>query len=64
MTEQVVAYQKKSIRDHSTLDLVPLDLPETTFDTEAVWFVPEPEQLAGLEQMPRCSARCTPPSTR
>jgi DEAD/DEAH box helicase domain-containing protein len=53
VTEQVVAYQKKSIRDQATLDLVGLDLPETTFETEAVWYVPEPEMLAGLEQMPR-----------
>ena len=53
VTEQVIAYQKKSIRDQSTLDLVPLVLPETTFDTEAVWYVPEPEQLAELEEMPR-----------
>ena len=53
VTEQVVAYQMKSIRDQSTLDLVSLDLPETTFDTEAVWYVPEPAQLAELEKMPR-----------
>ena len=53
VTEQVVAYQKKSIRDQTTLDLVDLDLPETTFVTEAVWYVPEPDMLAGLEQMPR-----------
>ncbi len=53
VTEQVVGYQKKSIRDSSTLELVQLDLPQTTFETEAVWYVPEPEQLAGLEQMPR-----------
>jgi len=53
VTEQVVGYQKKSIRDQSTLDLVALDLPQTTFDTEAVWYLPEPDQLAGLEQMPR-----------
>jgi DEAD/DEAH box helicase domain-containing protein len=53
VTEQVVAYQKKSIRDQTTLDLVDLDLPETTFVTEAVWYLPEPEMLAGLEQMPR-----------
>ncbi len=53
VTEQVIGYQKKSIRDQSTLDLVALDLPETTFETEAVWYVPEPEQLAELEQMPR-----------
>ena len=52
VTEQVVGYQKKSIRDQATIELVPLDLPETTFDTEAVWYVPEPDQLEGLEQMP------------
>ena len=52
VTEQVVAYQRKSIRDQATLELVPIDMPETTFETEAVWFLPEPEQLAGLEQMP------------
>jgi DEAD/DEAH box helicase domain-containing protein len=53
VTEQVVGYQKKSIRDQTTLDLVALDLPETTFETEAIWYVPEPEQLEGLTEMPR-----------
>jgi DEAD/DEAH box helicase domain-containing protein len=53
VTEQVVGYQKKSIRDQSTLELVGLDLPETTFETEAVWYVPEPEQLDGLLEMPK-----------
>jgi DEAD/DEAH box helicase domain-containing protein len=52
VSEQVVAYQKKSIRDQATLELVPLDMPQTTFETEAVWFLPEPEQLEGLEAMP------------
>ena len=52
VTEQVVGYQKKAISDGATLDLVALELPETTFGTEAIWFVPEPEQLAGLEAMP------------
>jgi DEAD/DEAH box helicase domain-containing protein len=52
VTEQVVGYQKKAIRDQSTLETVFLDLPETTFETEAVWYLPEPEQLAGLDQMP------------
>jgi hypothetical protein len=28
-------------------------MPETTFETEAIWFCPEPEQLEGLEQMPK-----------
>jgi DEAD/DEAH box helicase domain-containing protein len=53
VTEQVVAYQKKAIRDQATLDLVPLDLPETTFETEAVWYLPEPWMLEGLEELPR-----------
>jgi DEAD/DEAH box helicase domain-containing protein len=53
VTEQVVGYQMKSIRDQTTLDLVGLDLPETTFETEAIWYVPEPEQLEGLTQMPK-----------
>ena len=53
VTEQVVAYQKKAIRDGATLDLVPLDLPETSFETEAVWYLPEPWMLEGLEALPR-----------
>jgi DEAD/DEAH box helicase domain-containing protein len=52
VTERIVAYQKKSVRDQSTLETVALDLPETSFETEAIWYVPEPEQLAGLEKMP------------
>jgi DEAD/DEAH box helicase domain-containing protein len=53
VTEQVVAYKKMSIRDQATLEIVPLDLPETSFETEAVWYVPEDDQLAGLTEMPK-----------
>jgi DEAD/DEAH box helicase domain-containing protein len=54
VTEQVVAYQKKSIRDGATLELVALDgLPPTEFETEAVWYLPEEPQLAGIDAMPR-----------
>jgi DEAD/DEAH box helicase domain-containing protein len=53
VTERVVAYQKKSVRDQSTLESVELDLPETSFETEAIWYLPEPEQLDGLEKMPK-----------
>ena len=52
VTEQVVAYQRKGIRDQATISTVQLDLPATTFDTEAVWYVPTDEQLEGLEQTP------------
>ena len=53
VTEQVVAYQRKRIGDNETIETVPLDLPETTFDTEAVWFAPDDWMLEGLEEMPR-----------
>jgi DEAD/DEAH box helicase domain-containing protein len=52
VTEQVVAYQRKSLRDQSTIDTVQLDLPATTFDTEAVWYIPGARHLEGLEAMP------------
>jgi DEAD/DEAH box helicase domain-containing protein len=52
VTEQVVAYQRKGIRDQVTIDTVPLDLPATTFETEAVWYVPSAKHLRGLEEMP------------
>jgi DEAD/DEAH box helicase domain-containing protein len=53
VTEQVVAYQLKKASTQETLDLVALDLPATTFETEAIWFCPEAWMLAGLEQMPK-----------
>jgi DEAD/DEAH box helicase domain-containing protein len=52
VTEQVVGYQRKSMRDSTTLELVSILMPETTFETEAIWFLPEPDQLEGLEEMP------------
>jgi len=53
VTEQVVAYQRRSIRGGEPIDLTPLDLPETTFETEAVWYLPTAEQLGSSVQMPR-----------
>jgi DEAD/DEAH box helicase domain-containing protein len=53
VTEQVIAYQRKSIRDQATLELVSLDLPATTFETEAIWYVPSEGQLDGLEPLPK-----------
>ncbi|HEY6053979.1 MAG TPA: helicase-related protein, partial [Gaiellaceae bacterium] len=53
VTEQVVGYQKKSIQTQETIDQVVLDLPQTSFETEAVWFLPEPHQLEGIDQMPQ-----------
>jgi len=53
VTDQVVGYQKRSIQTQESLELVPLDLPQTEFETEAVWFLPEAWMLEGLEREPR-----------
>ncbi len=39
VTEQVVAFQKKRVSDHEVLDLLPVDLPEQRFVTQALWYV-------------------------
>jgi DEAD/DEAH box helicase domain-containing protein len=53
VTEQVVAFQRKRIQDGETIETVPLELPQTEFETEAIWFSPDAAMLAGLEEMPR-----------
>src|SRR5712692_5602289 len=53
ITEQVVGYQRRRISTQEAMDVIPLDLPQTSFETEAVWYVPEPEQLEGLEALPK-----------
>ncbi len=52
VTERVVAYQRKGIRDQATIATIELELPPTVFETEAVWYLPTARQLEGLEQMP------------
>ena len=51
VTEQVIAYQRKRLEDHGVIDLVALDLPETNFPTQALWYV-LPDALAGPEALP------------
>jgi DEAD/DEAH box helicase domain-containing protein len=53
VTEQIVGYERKTMSSQERIELVALELPPTTFTTEAVWFMPEPWQLAGLEEMPK-----------
>jgi DEAD/DEAH box helicase domain-containing protein len=52
VTEQVVGYERKTVRSQERIELVPLELPPTSFATEGIWYVPEPEQLEGLVEMP------------
>jgi DEAD/DEAH box helicase domain-containing protein len=51
VTEQVMAYQRKRLDDHSVIDLVSLELPETNFPTQALWYV-LPDELAGPVALP------------
>ena len=46
VTEQVIAYQRKSLTDHTVIDLLALDLPEQNFPTQALWYVMA-DELAG-----------------
>ena len=51
VSEQVIAYQRKRLSDHEVIDLVALDLPETSFPTQALWYV-LPDALAGPSVLP------------
>ncbi len=42
VTETVLAYQRRRLTDHAQIDLVALDLPETSFSTQALWFELDP----------------------
>jgi DEAD/DEAH box helicase domain-containing protein len=53
VTEQVVGYERKTISGQERLEVVPLLLPATSFNTEAVWYLPEAFHLAELEEMPK-----------
>jgi DEAD/DEAH box helicase domain-containing protein len=53
VTEQVVAYERRTIASQERIELVQLDLPETSFTTEAIWYLPQPHQLAELDEMPK-----------
>jgi DEAD/DEAH box helicase domain-containing protein len=53
VTEQVIGFERRTIASQERIELVPLDLPETSFTTEAIWYVPASHQLAELDEMPR-----------
>jgi DEAD/DEAH box helicase domain-containing protein len=51
VTEQVTAFQRKRLSDHEVIDMVALELPETNFPTQALWYVLG-EELVGPDVMP------------
>jgi len=48
VTETVLGYQRKRLSDHAQVDLVMLDLPQTSFSTQALWFELDAAVLTGL----------------
>jgi DEAD/DEAH box helicase domain-containing protein len=51
VTDTVLAYQRRRWSDHAQLDLVTLDLPQTSFSTQALWFELDSQEL--LDTVPR-----------
>ncbi len=48
VTETVLAYQRRRLSDHEQVDLIALDLPETSFATQALWYELPPQTLGEL----------------
>jgi DEAD/DEAH box helicase domain-containing protein len=52
VTDTVLAYQRRRLADHAHVDLTALDLPPTSFSTQALWFeldAAELEEVVPLE---------------
>ncbi len=52
VTDTVLAYQRRRLQDHAPVDIVALDLPSTSFATQALWFELDAQQLADTEVVP------------
>src|SRR5262249_37089371 len=52
VSEQVIAYQRKAIADRATIETVAVSIALLTYSTEAVWFCPDADLVAGFDQMP------------
>jgi DEAD/DEAH box helicase domain-containing protein len=54
VTDTVLAYQRRRLADHAHVDLFALDLPPTSFHTQALWFELDAAELAervSMEQL-------------
>src|SRR5215207_3930232 len=56
VTEVVTGYQRKALADHQQIDFQSLDLPETAFSTQALWYevgedVLGPDAAFGIERL-------------
>jgi DEAD/DEAH box helicase domain-containing protein len=46
VTDTVIAYQRKRLADHAQVELVALELPPSTFTTQAMWFELDADALS------------------
>jgi DEAD/DEAH box helicase domain-containing protein len=46
VTDTVLAYQRRRVADHASVDLIALDLPPVSFPTQALWFELSAEDLS------------------
>jgi DEAD/DEAH box helicase domain-containing protein len=62
VTDTVLAYQRRRLSDHAQVDIVALDLPPTSFPTQALWFeLPGAGPLAGALPAPGRDTPATGP---
>ena len=52
VTDTVLAYQRRRLSDHAHVDLTALDLPPTSFSTQALWFELDAGELADTDTVP------------
>ncbi|HXN37893.1 MAG TPA: DEAD/DEAH box helicase [Solirubrobacteraceae bacterium] len=52
VTDTVLAYQRRRLADHAHVDLTALDLPSTSFSTQALWFELDAGELADTDTVP------------
>ena len=48
VSEQVLAYQRRRLPDHEAIDMIGLDLPRTSFATQALWYELAEDDLGTL----------------
>jgi DEAD/DEAH box helicase domain-containing protein len=60
VTEQVLAFQRRRLSDHEAVDLVALDLPQTSFATQALWYELDHEVLRTSPAPPGALAIASP----
>jgi len=52
VTDTVLAYQRRRLSDHAQVDLIALELPPTSFSTQALWFELDAQELADTDTVP------------